>query len=156
EAVNIAARMIETGCGDVFIAGGVESMTRAPFVMAKAEEGYQRTFEMFDTTIGWRFTNPKLAKMYHPFSMGETAENVAEKWKISREDQDAFALASQRKYANAAECGRFSGGSSPSAGALSEIVPVAIPQRKGDPILVAKDEHPRSDTTLDSLAKLKP
>src|SRR5262245_14695020 len=107
EAINIAARMIEAGCGDVFVAGGVESMTRAPFVMAKSEEGFQRTYEMFDTTIGWRFTNPKLAKLHHPFSMGETAENVAEKWKISREDQDRFALDSQLKYKRALESGRF-------------------------------------------------
>ncbi|MCC6359417.1 MAG: acetyl-CoA C-acyltransferase [Phycisphaerales bacterium] len=146
EAINIAARMIESGCGDVFIAGGVESMTRAPFVLTKAEEGFQRNFEMFDTTIGWRFTNPKLAKLHHPFSMGETAENVAEKWKISRDDQDQFALASQQKCARAIACGRLA----------AEIVPVAIPQRKGDPILVKQDEHPRADTTGESLAKLKP
>jgi 3-oxoadipyl-CoA thiolase len=146
EALNIAARMIEAGCGDVLIAGGCESMTRAPFVTAKAEEGYQRTFETFDTTIGWRFTNPKLAKLYHPFSMGETAENVAEKWSISRADQDAFALASQQKCKRAMDSGRFD----------VEIVGVPIPQRKGDPILVTRDEHPRGDTTLDSLSKLKP
>ncbi len=150
EAVNIASRMIEAGCGDVFVAGGVESMTRAPFVMAKSEEGFQRTYEMFDTTIGWRFTNPKLAKMHHPFSMGETAENVAEKWKIKREEQDRFALESQLKYQRAFKARRFSDG------AAAEIVPVPIPQRKGDPILVSADEHPRGDTTTDSLAKLKP
>jgi 3-oxoadipyl-CoA thiolase len=148
EAVNIAARMIETGSGDVFVAGGVESMTRAPFVMAKSEEGFQRTYEMFDTTIGWRFTNPKLAKLHQPYSMGETAENVAEKWKTSREDQDRFALDSQLKYKRALESGRFEVG--------GEIVAVAIPQRKGDPLVVSRDEHPRTDTTLDSLAKLKP
>lgn len=146
EAVNIAARMIEAGHGDVFVAGGVESMTRAPFVTAKAVEPWQRTLETYDTTIGWRFTNPKLAKMYHPFSMGETAENVAEKWKISREDQDRFAVESQTRCAKAMAAGRFD----------AEIVPVAIPQRKGDPVLVSNDEHPRGDTTVESLAKLKP
>lgn len=150
EAVNIAARMIESGCGDVFVAGGVESMTRAPFVMAKSEEGFQRTYEMFDTTIGWRFTNPKLAKLHQPFSMGETAENVAERWKISREDQDRFALDSQLKYKRALESGRFD------VGAASEIVAVPIPQRKGDAVLVSKDEHPRLDASLESLVKLKP
>ena len=121
EAVNIAARMIESGCGDVFIAGGVESMTRAPFVTAKAAEAWSRTVETYDTTIGWRFTNPKLAKLYHPFSMGETAENVAGKWKISREEQDRFALESQRRACRAMESGRFA----------DEIVPVPIPQRQG-------------------------
>ena len=146
EAVNIAARMIESGCGDVFIAGGVESMTRAPFVMAKHEEGFQRTYEMFDTTIGWRFTNPKLAKLHQPFSMGETAENVAEKWKVSRDDQDRFAAESQRRACKAIETGRFA----------DEIVPVSIPQRKGDPVVVSRDEHPRPESTVESLAKLKP
>lgn len=146
EAVNIAARMIEGGCGDVFVAGGVESMTRAPFVTAKAEDSFQRTCETHDTTIGWRFTNSRLAKMHHPFSMGETAENVAEQHKISREDQDRFAYESQQRYQKAAAAGRFE----------PEIVAVPIPQKKGDPLLVSKDEHPRVDTTLESLAKLKP
>ena len=146
EAINIAARTIESGCADVLIAGGVESMTRAPFVTAKAVEPWQRTVETFDTTIGWRFTNPKLAKIHHPYSMGETAENVAEKWKISREDQDRFALESQSRCKAAMDAGRFD----------AEIVAVPIPQRKGDPLLVSKDEHPRPETTLDSLAKLKP
>ncbi|TWT42213.1 3-oxoadipyl-CoA/3-oxo-5,6-dehydrosuberyl-CoA thiolase [Phycisphaerae bacterium RAS1] len=146
EAVNIAARMIEAGCGDCFLAGGVESMTRAPLVMAKAAEAWSRAAEVHDTTIGWRFTNPRLAKMHHPFSMGETAEIVAEKWKISREDQDRFALESQRRWKAAQDAGRFE----------AEIVPVPIPQRKGDPLLVKVDEHPRPETTLDTLAKLKP
>jgi len=146
EAVNIAARMIEAGHGDVFIAGGVESMTRAPIVMAKAESAYDRRVEAYDTTIGWRFTNPKLAKMYHPFSMGETAENVAAKYEVSREDQDRFALESQMKTKRAMESGWFD----------AEIVPVEIPQRKGPPVMVKQDEHPRPDTTLESLAKLRP
>ncbi len=146
EAVNLAARMIEGGCGDVFIAGGVESMTRAPFVMAKAAEAWSRTPEVFDTTIGWRFTNPRLAKLHHPFSMGETAENVAERWKISREDQDRFALESQQRACAAIERGRFA----------EEIVAVPIPQKKGEPLLVSRDEHPRADASLESLGKLRP
>lgn len=152
EAVNIAARMIEGGCGDVFIAGGVESMTRAPFVVAKAAEAWSRAAEVFDTTIGWRFTNPKLVKLYHPFSMGETAENVAEKWKLSRADQDHFAVESQRRATRAIESGRFA----------EEIVPVELPSRRGSggvppaPLLVSRDEHPRADASLESLAKLRP
>lgn len=146
EAVNIAARMIEGGAADCLIAGGVESMTRAPFVTAKAAEAFQRIAETYDTTIGWRFTNPKLAKLHHPFSMGETAENVAEKWKISRDDQDRFALESQLRCKRAMDSGRLE----------AEIVPVAIPQRKGDAVMVSRDEHPRGDTTAESLAKLKP
>ncbi|MCG3125463.1 MAG: 3-oxoadipyl-CoA/3-oxo-5,6-dehydrosuberyl-CoA thiolase [Phycisphaerae bacterium] len=147
EAVNIAARMIEAGCGDVFVAGGVESMTRAPFVMAKAEESFSRAVEVFDTTIGWRFTNPRLAKLHQPYSMGETAENVAARWSITREDQDRFALASQRKCAAAAASGRLG----------EEIIPVELPVRKGAaPEVVTHDEHPRPDATLESLARLKP
>ncbi|MHC4063794.1 MAG: acetyl-CoA C-acyltransferase [Planctomycetota bacterium] len=146
EAVNIAARMIETGHGDVFIAGGVESMSRAPFVMAKGENAFDRRVDVYDTTIGWRFTNPKLAEQYYPFGMGETAENVAEKLEISREDQDEFAYQSQMKTRQAMESGRFA----------DEIVGVKVPQRKGDPIIVDQDEHPRPDTTLDKLAKLRP
>jgi 3-oxoadipyl-CoA thiolase len=145
QAVNDAARAIKTNEGDVFVAGGVESMTRAPFVMAKPAEGYPRgDMTLYDTTIGWRFTNPKLAEMYYPFSMGETAENVAEAWKISREDQDAFAAESQRRAAAAIAEGRF----------RDEISPVTVPQRKGDPVVVDTDEHPRPDTHLDKLAKL--
>jgi acetyl-CoA C-acetyltransferase/3-oxo-5,6-didehydrosuberyl-CoA/3-oxoadipyl-CoA thiolase len=147
EAVNIAARMIEGGMGDVFVAGGVESMTRAPFVMLKGENAFQRgNPEMFDTTIGWRFTNPRLAERYYPYSMGETAENVARKYSISREDQDRFALGSQQRTKKAVANARFD----------DEIVPVEVPQKKGPPILVRQDEHPRPDTTLEVLARLKP
>ncbi len=146
EAVNIAARMIEANHGDVFIAGGTESMSRAPFVTAKAESAWSRTVEMYDTTIGWRFTNPKLAAMHHPFAMGETAENVARKYGIGREEQDRFALWSQQKWAAAHELGLFA----------DELVPVAVPQRKGDPLVVDTDEHPRPETTLEMLAKLRP
>jgi 3-oxoadipyl-CoA thiolase len=145
QAINDAARAIRVDEGDVFIAGGVESMTRAPFVMAKPSEAYPRgDMKMYDTTIGWRFTNPRLAEMYYPFSMGETAENVAEAWHISREDQDAFSYESQRRTADAITSGRFK----------DEIVPVTIPQRKGDPIVVDTDEHPRPDTSPEKLAKL--
>lgn len=146
EAVNQAARAIMVGEGDVYIGGGTESMTRAPFVMAKHGEAWDRKMEVYDTTIGWRFTNPKLAELYHPYSMGETAENVAEKWQISREDQDLFALASQQKAAAAMAEGRFD----------AEIVPVALSQRKGDPVIVSTDEHPRPDTTIEKLARLAP
>lgn len=146
EAVNIAARMIETGHGDVFIAGGVESMSRAPFVMAKGESAFDRRVDVHDTTIGWRFTNKKLAEKYYPYGMGETAENVARKYEISREDQDRFAFGSQQKTKAAMQSGRFD----------DEIVPVEIPQRKGDPVVVRQDEHPRPDTTLAQLAKLRP
>jgi 3-oxoadipyl-CoA thiolase len=147
QAVNDAARAIKSGEGDVFIAGGTESMTRAPFVMAKPSEPYPRgDLKMYDTTIGWRFTNPALAELYHPFSMGETAENVAERWHISREDQDEFAAESQRRAAEAITHDRF----------RDELAPVRIPQRKGDLLIVDTDEHPRPDTTADKLAKLKP
>jgi acetyl-CoA acetyltransferase family protein len=145
QAVNDAARAIRAGEGDVFIAGGVESMTRAPFVMAKPNDAWPRGEQtLYDTTIGWRFTNPRLAEMHHPYSMGETAENVAEAWGISREDQDAFALESQQRATAAIESGRFK----------DEITSVTIPQRKGDPIVVDTDEHPRPDTTPEKLAKL--
>ncbi len=144
EAVNLAARLIEAGHAEALVAGGVESMSRAPFVLAKAETAFDRRVEAYDTTIGWRFTNPKLAAMHQPFSMGETAENVAEKFGISREDQDRFAVGSQQKAVRAIESGRFD----------DEIVPVAIPQRKGEPVLVRRDEHPRADTTLEALARL--
>jgi 3-oxoadipyl-CoA thiolase len=145
QAVNDAARSIKTGEGDVFIAGGIESMTRAPFVMAKPSDGYPRgDMKMYDTTLGWRFTNPNLAEAYYPFSMGETAENVAERWGISREDQDAFSFDSQRKALAAIAEGRF----------RDEITPVTVPQRKGAPIIVDTDEHPRPDTSPEKLAKL--
>jgi 3-oxoadipyl-CoA thiolase len=146
EAVNQAARAIWAGEGDVYIAGGTESMTRAPFVMAKHGEPWERKTEIYDTTIGWRFTNPRLADLYSPYSMGETAENVAERYGISRADQDAFALSSQQKAVAAMSAGRFA----------DELVPVAIPQRKGEPVLVRSDEHPRPDVTLEKLAKLPP
>ena len=147
EAVNEAARAIQTDSGDVLIAGGVESMTRAPFVMLKPAEAFPRgAIGMADTTIGWRFTNPRLAAMYPPESMGETAENVAEKYRISREEQDAFALRSHQRAVAAMQGGRFK----------DEIVPVPIPQRKGDPVVVDADEGPRPDSTLEKLAKLKP
>ncbi|MHA7812645.1 MAG: thiolase family protein [Phycisphaerales bacterium] len=146
EAINIAARMIEANHGDVFIAGGVESMSRAPLVMSKAESAFDRSQQIFDTSIGWRFINPKLSELHHPYGMGETAENVAREHSISREDQDAFALSSQQKWATANDEGRFK----------NELVPVQIPQRKGDPIEFTTDEHPRPDTTLEKLAKLRP
>ena len=146
EAINIAARMIETGHGDVFIAGGTESMSRAPFVMAKSETAFARTPEIYDTTLGWRFTNPRLAEKYHPYAMGETAENVARKFGVSRRDQDTFALSSQSKWGAAKTSGRFD----------DEIVAVEIPQRKGDAVVVDTDEHPRPDATLEKLAKLRP
>jgi acetyl-CoA C-acetyltransferase len=145
QAIADAAKNIQLGYGDVFIAGGVESMTRAPFVMAKAETAYSRNVEIYDTSIGWRFVNPKLAELYHPYAMGETAENVAERFHISRKEQDEFAYQSQLKYQQAHEKGQFS----------NEIIPIAIPQRKSDPIIFDKDEHPRL-SPVDILAKLKP
>ena len=146
QAINSAAQAIQTGAGDVFIAGGVESMTRAPFVMGKAETPFSRDAKIYDTTIGWRFTNPKLAEMHHPYAMGETAENVAEKYNVSRLDQDEFALRSHQRAVAAQKEGRFD----------DEIVPVPVPQRRGDPVLVDQDEGPRADTTLERLAALKP
>jgi len=144
EAINIAARMIETGCADVLVAGGVESMSRAPWVVAKVETAFSRKAEIVDSTIGWRFTNPKLAALHHPYSMGQTAENIARRFGISREDQDAFSLQSQQKWAVAKREGRFD----------NETVPVPIPQRKGDPVLIDTDEHPRPTVTLEKLARL--
>jgi 3-oxoadipyl-CoA thiolase len=148
QAINSAAHAIAVDDGDVFIAGGVESMTRAPYVMAKAEAAWDRgARELQDTTLGWRFVNPKLAAAHHPYSMGETAENVVERWSVSRERQDAFALRSQQKAVAAIEAGRFDG----------QIVPVPVPSRKGgEPILVTRDEHPRANTTAEALAKLRP
>ncbi len=145
QSIADASRAIACGDGDIYIAGGTESMTRAPFVMAKAETAFSRTPEIYDTTIGWRFTNKALSALYHPFSMGETAENVAEQWKISRQAQDEFAFASQQKYQKAHEANLFA----------NEIVPVAIPQKKGDAIQFIKDEHPRL-SSLEDLSKLKP
>ncbi len=146
DCINICARMIEANHGDVFIAGGVESMSRAPFVLAKSTVAFDRSARIHDTTMGWRFPNPKLDAMHHPFGMGETAENVAKHYKVSREEQDAFALKSQQKCGAAMEAGRF----------RDEIVPIEVPQRKGDPIIVDTDEHPRPNTTAEALAKLKP
>jgi 3-oxoadipyl-CoA thiolase len=145
QAIMDASRAIMLGEGEAYIAGGVESMSRAPFVMAKTEEPFSRKVEVYDTTMGWRFINSKLSKLYHPFSMGETAENVADKWKISREAQDEFALQSQAKYQKAHEAGRFK----------EELVPVDVPQGKGQTLVFDKDEHPRA-TSLEKLAALKP
>ena len=145
DAVGIAARAIKSGEARLMIAGGVESMTRAPFVMGKAESAFSRNSNIYDTTIGWRFPNPLMHKAYGTDSMPETAENVADDYGISRADQDAFALASQAKAARAQGDGTFE----------SEIVPVLIPQKKGDPVRFAQDEHPRA-TSLEALAKLKP
>ncbi len=145
-AVVAAAHAIREGEGDVFIAGGTESMTRAPFVFAKADSAFPRDVKVFDTTIGWRFTNPKLAAMHPPIGMGETAENVAVRYQLTRIEQDEFALATQKKWGTAHAAGRFK----------DELVPVYIPQRKGDPIVVDRDEHPRPETTPEQLAKLAP
>jgi 3-oxoadipyl-CoA thiolase len=145
QAIMDAARAVMLGDGEVYIAGGVESMSRAPFVMAKAGTAFSRQAELFDTTMGWRFVNSALSKLYHPYSMGETAENVAEKWKISREAQDEFAFQSQVKYQKADEAGKF----------REELVPVSIPGEKGTTVTVDKDEHPRA-TSKEKLASLKP
>ncbi|HTK11020.1 MAG TPA: acetyl-CoA C-acyltransferase [Ktedonobacteraceae bacterium] len=147
QAVCSAAQAIAFGAGDVFVAGGVESMSRAPFVMGKAETAFPRgNITLHDTTLGWRFINPRLAEMHPPYSMGETAENVATTYAISRADQDQFALRSQQRAVAAIASGRLA----------EEIVPVSIPQKKGEPTQVIHDEHPRADTTLAALAKLKP
>lgn len=145
QAVIDAWRAIMTGEGDIMIAGGTESMTRAPFVMPKAAEAFTRTNAVYDTTIGWRFTNPKLAKMYYPYSMGETAENVAKRYSIQRERQDEFAMLSQMKAKDAILGGKF----------RNEVTPVEIITKKETAIFDV-DEFPRLDTTLDKLAKLKP
>lgn len=145
DAVILAARGIIAGEMEIAIAGGVESMSRAPFVMPKAETAFSRSSEIHDTTIGWRFVNPLMKRQYGIDSMPETAENVAEEFKISREDQDAFALRSQQRAGAAMTNGRFA----------REIVPVTIPQRKGEPTIIDTDEHPRPETTIDNLAKLR-
>jgi 3-oxoadipyl-CoA thiolase len=146
QAVNSAAHAIAVGDGDVFIGGGVESMTRAPYVMAKPAAAFDRgPRELEDTTLGWRFLNPKLAELHYPYSMGETAENVAERWTVGRDRQDAFALASQQKAVAAIDAGRFD----------DQIVPITVPSRKGEPVVVARDEHPRADTTAEALGKLR-
>ena len=146
DAVGMAARSIRAGEIDFAIAGGVESMTRAPFVQGKAPEAFARTVDIFDTTIGWRFINPLMKAQYGVDAMPETAENVAEEFQIKREDQDAFALRSQQRAGKAIASGFFAG----------EIVAVEIPGRKGEVVKVDKDEHPRPETTAEQLAKLKP
>jgi 3-oxoadipyl-CoA thiolase len=145
DAVGIAARAIKSGEAQLLIAGGVESMTRAPFVMGKADSAFSRSAKIEDTTIGWRFVNPLMKTQYGIDSMPETAENVAEQWAVARADQDAFAIRSQQRWAAAHAAGFFKG----------EIVPVTIPQKKGEPKVVDTDEHPRPDTTIEALAKLK-
>lgn len=146
DAVIAAARAIKAGEAELLIAGGTESMSRAPFVMPKAETAFSRNAELYDTTIGWRFVNPLLKAQYGVDSMPETGENVARDFAVSREDQDAFAVRSQARAVAAQASGRLA----------REIIPVAVPQKKGDPLVVDKDEHPRAGTTLDVLAKLKP
>lgn len=145
QAIMDAARQVMCGDAELIIAGGVESMTRAPFVMAKATTPFQRNAEIYDTTLGWRFTNLQLAALYHPYSMGETAENVARQWNVSRQEQDTFALASQQKYFEALAAGKWA----------DEITAVPVSQAKGAPVPVETDEHPRQ-TTLEKLAALKP
>ena len=145
DAVAMAARVVREGEAEIIIAGGSESMSRAPFVMAKATSAFDRNAEMYDTTIGWRFVNPKMKESYGDDTMPSTGENVAEEFQVSRGDQDAFALRSQEKAAAAIQSGRLA----------AEIVPVTIPKRKGDTIVVDTDEHPRA-TTLEALGKLRP
>ncbi len=145
QAIMDASRCIRSGDGSVFIAGGEESMTRGPMVMSKAERAYRKPAEIHDTTFGWRFVNPKLAAMYPPIAMGETAENLAEMYNISREEQDQFAFDTQMKYQAAHHAGKFA----------DEIIAVEIPQRKADPIIFDTDEHPRPNTSLEALGKLR-
>lgn len=145
QAIMDAARAVMCGEGDVYLAGGVESMTRAPFVMSKSEGAFSRKTEVHDSTIGWRFINQRLSDMYHPYSMGETAENVANQWNISREAQDIFALRSQTLYKQAFDAGRWQ----------DEIIPVEITLNKEEQVVFSKDEHPR-ETTLEKLSGLRP
>ena len=145
DAVGAAARAIRAGDIDLAIAGGVESMSRAPFVMPKAETAFSRSNQVFDTTIGWRFVNPAMKAQYGTDSMPQTADNVAEDHKVNRADQDAFALRSQQRWAAAHAAGLFA----------EEIAPVTIPQRKGDPVIVDTDEHPRPETSAEQLARLR-
>ena len=145
QAVMDASRAIMCGDGEMYLAGGVESMSRAPMVLAKAASAFSRNAEIYDTTIGWRFINKKLSALHHPFGMGETAENVAERWNISREEQDAFAHKTQEKYEAAYKANKFK----------DEIIPVNVPQRKGDDIIFDKDEHPRL-SSVEKLASLRP
>ena len=147
QATVAAAREIQSGGADIIVAGGVESMTRAPWVMPKPDTGFARGPQtVYDTALGWRLVNPRMASMYGTLQMGETAERVAQKYEISREDQDAFALASHQRAVAAERSGRLA----------EEIVPVEVPQRKGDPLTIAADEGPRPDTSLEALGKLKP
>ena len=146
DAVGVAARAIKCGEADLVLAGGVESMSRAPFVMGKADIAFSRAAEIFDTTIGWRFVNPSMKSRYGTDSMPQTAENVAEDFRVSRADQDAFALRTQQRWAKAHRAGFFQ----------CELIPVSIPQKKGDPKRFDTDEHPRPDTTLEALYKLQP
>ncbi|WP_426222968.1 3-oxoadipyl-CoA thiolase [Psychrobacter sp. DWR1-2-3] len=146
DALAIAARAIKAGEANLIIAGGVESMSRAPLVMGKSDQAFGRSQKLEDTTMGWRFINPKLDELYGTETMPQTAENVAEQFNINRADQDAFSLRSQQRTAVAQEAGFFK----------DEITPVSIPQRKGDPVTVDTDEHPRADTTLEKLTKLRP
>jgi 3-oxoadipyl-CoA thiolase len=145
-SVSAAARAIRSNEGDLYVTGGVESMTRAPFVMSKASSAFGRDVQLFDTSLGWRFVNPRLKAKYDTHSMGETAENVCAQYGITRDDQDAFAARSQQKAAASRAAGIFAG----------EIVPVSIPQRKGEPVLVSDDEFIRPDTTVETLARLRP
>jgi 3-oxoadipyl-CoA thiolase len=145
-ALGNAAHAIKAGEAQVMLAGGVESMSRAPFVVAKSTAAFDRNAEMYDTTLGWRFVNRKLEQQYGVDSMAETAENVAVDYKVSREDQDRFALRSQQRAAAAMQAGRFA----------DELTVVPVPQRRGDPVDVDTDEHPRADSTLEALAKLRP
>ncbi|HEV7329394.1 MAG TPA: 3-oxoadipyl-CoA thiolase [Bosea sp. (in: a-proteobacteria)] len=145
DALGLAARSIRAGDCELMIAGGVESMSRAPFVMPKADAAFSRANAVYDTTIGWRFVNPKLKKAFGIDSMPETADNVAADFGVSRADQDAFALRSQQRWAAAQAAGRFT----------EEMAPVSVPQKKGDPVIVDRDEHPRPDVTLEQLARLK-
>ena len=145
-AVGNAAHAIQAGQANIVVAGGVESMSRAPFVMAKSTSAFGRNAEMYDTTLGWRFVNRALEQQYGTDSMAETAENVAADYSVSREDQDQFALSSQLKAATAIAAGRLD----------EEIVPVSVPQRRGDPVLIGVDEHPRAGSTIEGLTKLRP
>jgi acetyl-CoA acetyltransferase family protein len=147
QATISAAREIQSGAADIMVAGGVESMTRAPWVMAKADSPFPRGPQtVYDTALGWRLVNPKMASMYGTLQMGETAERVAQKYEVSREDQDAFALRSHQRAVAAQQSGRLA----------EEIVPVQVPQRKGDAIELSSDEGPRADTSMEALAKLRP
>lgn len=145
QSIMDASRAIMCGDGEVYIAGGAESMTRAPFVMGKADGPFSRKAEVFDTTMGWRFINPKLSELYHPYTMGETAENVAERWNVSREEQDKFAFDTQEKYAAAYAAGKFT----------EELAPITIDLGKGKTMVFDKDEHPRQ-SSIEKLAELKP